>query len=111
MGKTAISLDSHKRGTYPFWSINIVPGQRILVKSASHRRELMKIHGLQDAREFDNTSIKHKKEARELEVKKKRKEAVTGIYTDIKKGKIDTRPMRVAQRKAEYEMRNYGRVL
>ena len=81
------------------------------MESASHRKRLMKQYGLQDARGWTTDSIRKKRKDFLKESNSGRKGKLENIYKDIRKGKVDMRKYMLAQKKAEYEMRNHGKVL
>ena len=105
----ATAEGAQKTGIYPFVSYNIVPGKGVLVRSAMHRNQLMKEHGLEDARAWSTESIKTKRRRHREEVKDKKSEDIKDIWCKVRQGKIDTRKARLAIQKMEYERRN-GRV-
>ena len=101
---------AQKTGIYPYYSDNIVPGQKVLVKSAKHRKELMAQHGLQDARDWSAGSIAKKKRWHEEAKRKEKRERLAKAWKEVKSGRVDIRQAILAKKKREYELRNYGKV-
>lgn len=95
-----------KTGIFPFVTKNI-NGEDTLVKSAKHRRELMKEHNVHDDRV--STTLQNQRRRLHVEAQKEKKENfLTDTFMKAKYGKTDLRPMDMAMRKAEYERRNHA---
>ena len=106
MSKFYLKEGEEKKGGYPYLSENIIPGQRILVRSRRHKELLMKRHGLHDGRDYSMQSIRAKKKRYNEERKSKVKDSMLDIYRKAKYGKIDLRQAREKQKKHEYMVRN-----
>ena len=106
MSKLATHEGSEKRGIFPFVSQNIIPGKFVVVKSHQHRRELMKRHGLLDARDFSQDYRIKKRRDYVEEKGQEKKTVLEKTFRDARNGRIDLRPFDVARRKREWQERN-----
>lgn len=106
MNTSVVSESAQKRGVFPFVSQNIIPGKFVVVKSHQHRRELMKCHGLLDARDFSKSYVTEKRRGYVEEKRQEKKTILRKTFLDARNGKIDLRPFDLARRKAEWERRN-----
>ena len=106
MSKFFLKEGEEKKGIYPFVTKNIIPGQDVVVKSAKHRRELMKEHGLTDALDWSRDSIRKKRINAESQRKEQRKKALEETFMKAKHGRIDLRSYALAQKKRDYMIRN-----
>ncbi len=98
--QSVCGIDSHKRGTYPFYSENL----GCLVRTPRHRKQLMKEQGLRDGN--DKVDIVKKKRMFDEEQRDKRRELMTKTFHEARSGKIDLRPMKLKMAKEAYEKRN-----
>ena len=104
--KTILAEGSQKRGIYPFLSENIIPGIKVIVKSAKHRRELMKQHGLKDARDFSGVDRSKKRRWHGEGKSEEKKALLRDTFLKARHGKIDLRPVDLERRKRSYLVRN-----
>ena len=109
MSKSIHNPGDEKTGIYPFVSENVSPdGKPMVIKSHKHRKELMKQFGLYDDKVSPETMKKRRRWYVEEE-KEKRQEVLKDTWKDARTNKIDLRPFDLARRKAQYELRNFGK--
>ncbi len=93
-------------GRYPYVSRDISKnGEEVVVKSHKHRRQLMKENGLSDDK-YSKETIQKRKKWFQQEQKEKREKDIKVIWQKVKRGTVDTRVMKEARDRIEYERRN-----
>ena len=101
-----IAESSQKKGIYPFVTKNIIPGQDVIVKSATHRRQLMKQHDLADARDCSIDYMVRKRSRYVAEKKEEKKALLRQMYKEAKGDRKALYEANQARRKNEYMVRN-----